>query len=213
MFAYCDRRNFRTQFNFVLFVCLAESTKFSGIRKPCTYNSVCDTVLAVQKFVAYESSRTREYEIFIPTKISAITIINFFILQAPPPPPPPLHPLWTNLQPIHILFSSVQLFAIAFFAGVNRRMIGQLLAKSYNSCRRLCQLESAFTTMLWTNNHPIDLILLGFLQLKEKKEAHFHSLFWILFPAELPLLFFPESLRGTYISSRLSLYPLYYHKL
>ena len=191
---------------------LAESTKFSSIRKPCTYNSVCDTVLAVQKFIAYESSRTLEYEIFIRTEISAITAINFFILQAPPPPPP-LHPLWTNLQPIHILFSSVQLIAIAFFAGVNRRVIGQLLAKSYNSCRRLCQLESAFTTMLWTNNHPIDLILLGFLQLKEKKKKHIFtpcsgSFFLLSFHC-----FFPESLRGTYISSRLSLSPLYYHNL
>ena len=129
------------------------------------------------------------------------------------PPPPPLHPLWTNLQPIHILFSSVQLIAIAFFAGVNRRVIGQLLAKSYNSCRRLCQLESAFTTMLWTNNHPIDLILLGFLQLKEKKKKHIFtpcsgSFFLLSFHC-----FFPESLRGTYISSRLSLSPLYYHNL
>ena len=34
--AYCNRRNFRTRFNFVL---SAESTKFSSIRKPCTNNS------------------------------------------------------------------------------------------------------------------------------------------------------------------------------
>ena len=31
---YCNRRNFHTRFNFVL---SAESTKFSSIRKPCTY--------------------------------------------------------------------------------------------------------------------------------------------------------------------------------
>ena len=66
------------QFNFVLFVLSAESTKFSSIRKPCTYNSVCDTVLA-QKFIVYKSSRTLEYEIFTRTKISAIAVYNFWI--------------------------------------------------------------------------------------------------------------------------------------
>ena len=72
---YCNRRNFRTRFNFVLFVLSAESTKFSCTRKPCTYNSVCDTVLAVRKFIAYESLRTLEYEIFTRTKFSAITVM------------------------------------------------------------------------------------------------------------------------------------------
>ena len=57
-----------------LFVLSVESTKFGSIRKPCTYNSVCDTVLAVRKFIAYESSRALEYEIFTRTKISAITV-------------------------------------------------------------------------------------------------------------------------------------------
>ena len=41
------------------------------------YNSVCDTVLAVRKFIAYESSRMLEYEIFTHTKISAITVVCF----------------------------------------------------------------------------------------------------------------------------------------
>ena len=53
---YCNRRNFRTRLNFVLFVLLAESTKFSSIRKPCTYNIVCAAVLAAQKFITYEGS-------------------------------------------------------------------------------------------------------------------------------------------------------------
>ena len=61
---YCNRRNFSTRFNFVHFVLLAKSTKISSIRKPCTYTSVCDTALKVRKFIAYESSRTLEYEIF-----------------------------------------------------------------------------------------------------------------------------------------------------
>ena len=73
---YCNHRNFRTRFNFVLFVLSAESTKFSSIRKPCTYNSVCDTVLAVRKCIANESSQTLEYEIFTRTKISAITVVE-----------------------------------------------------------------------------------------------------------------------------------------
>ena len=38
------------------------------------YTSVCDTALAVRKLIAYESSRTLEYEIFMRTKISAITV-------------------------------------------------------------------------------------------------------------------------------------------
>ena len=71
--AYCNRRNFRTRFNFVL---SAESTKFNSMWKPCTYNSVCATFLAVQKFIAYDSSQTLEYEIFTRTKISAITVDN-----------------------------------------------------------------------------------------------------------------------------------------
>ena len=42
---YCNRTNFHTRFNFVYFVLLAESTKFSSIRKPYTYTSVSDTFL------------------------------------------------------------------------------------------------------------------------------------------------------------------------
>ena len=71
---YCNRTNFRTRFNFVYFVLLAESTKFSSIRKPCTYQCVSDTTVAVRKFLAYESRQTQEYEIFTRTKISAITV-------------------------------------------------------------------------------------------------------------------------------------------
>ena len=41
-----------------------------------TYNSGCDTVHAVQKFIAYKSSRTLEYEIFMRTEISATTVIG-----------------------------------------------------------------------------------------------------------------------------------------
>ena len=73
-FNYCNRTNFRTRFNFVYFVLLAESTKFSSIRKPYTYTSVSDTTVAVRKFIAYESRQTLEYEIFTRTKISAITV-------------------------------------------------------------------------------------------------------------------------------------------
>ena len=72
-FKYCNRRNFSMRFNFVPFVLLAESTKISSIRKPCTYTSECDTALKVRKFIEYESSPTLEYEIFTRTKISAIT--------------------------------------------------------------------------------------------------------------------------------------------
>ena len=74
---YCNRTNFRTRFNFVYFVLLAESTKFSSIRKPYTYTSVSDTTVAVRKFLAYESWQTLEYEIFSRTKISAITVEVF----------------------------------------------------------------------------------------------------------------------------------------
>ena len=55
LWVYCNRRNFHTQFNFVFFVLLAESTKFCSIRKPYTYTSVCDTALAIWKFMAYDS--------------------------------------------------------------------------------------------------------------------------------------------------------------
>ena len=78
LFLYSHRRNFRTRFNFVLFTLSAESTKCSSIRKPCKYNRVCDSALAVRKFTAYKSSRTLEYEIFTRTKISAITVSFFF---------------------------------------------------------------------------------------------------------------------------------------
>ena len=71
---YCNRTKFRTRFNFVYFILLAGSTKFSSIRKPYTYTSVSDTTVAVRKFLAYESWQTLEYEIFTRTKISAITV-------------------------------------------------------------------------------------------------------------------------------------------
>ena len=71
---YCNHTNFRTWFNFVCFVLLAESTKFSSIRKPFTCTSVSDTTVAVRKFLAYESWQTLEYEIFTRTEISAITV-------------------------------------------------------------------------------------------------------------------------------------------
>ena len=73
---YFIRRNCRTRFNFVYFVLLAESTKFSSIWKLCTHTSVCDIAVAVRKFIAYESSGALEYEIFTRTKISAITIVT-----------------------------------------------------------------------------------------------------------------------------------------
>ena len=71
---YCNRTNFRTRFNFVYFILLAESTKFSSVRKPYTYTSVSDTTVAVRKFLGYESRQTLEYEIISRTKISAITV-------------------------------------------------------------------------------------------------------------------------------------------
>ena len=99
-FKYCNRTNFRTRFNFVYFVLLAESTKFSSIRKPYTYTSVSDTTahdfttcllsnkfftcfqfdttVAVRKFPVYESRQTPEYEIFSRTKISAITVARLY---------------------------------------------------------------------------------------------------------------------------------------
>ena len=77
---YSNRTNFRTRFNFVYFVLLAESTKFSSIRKPYTYACVSDTKVAVWKFLAYESWQTLEYEIFTRTKISAITVYMYITL-------------------------------------------------------------------------------------------------------------------------------------
>ena len=71
---YCNRTIFRTRFNFVYFVLLAGSTKFSSIWKPYMYTSVSDTTVAVRKFLAYESWQTLEYESFTRTKISAITV-------------------------------------------------------------------------------------------------------------------------------------------
>ena len=41
----CNRRNFRTRFNFVFFVHLAESTKCCCFRKPCTYTRYVTTPL------------------------------------------------------------------------------------------------------------------------------------------------------------------------
>ena len=75
---YCNRTNFHTRFNFVYFVLLAESTKFSSVRKPYMYTSVSATTIAVRKFLAYESRQTLEYEIFLRTKISAITVLQFY---------------------------------------------------------------------------------------------------------------------------------------
>ena len=77
---YCNRTKFRTRFNFVYFVLLAESTKFSSIREPYTYRSVSDTTVAVRKFLAYESWQTLEYEIFTRTKIFAITVAHCSVI-------------------------------------------------------------------------------------------------------------------------------------
>ena len=44
--------------------------------KSCTHTSVCDIAVAVRKFIAYESSRALEYEIFTRTKISTITVVQ-----------------------------------------------------------------------------------------------------------------------------------------
>ena len=72
---YCNRRNFRTQFNFVFFVLLAESTKFCCIWKPYMYTSICDTALAVRKFIAcVRNSTNARVRIFTRTKISSITV-------------------------------------------------------------------------------------------------------------------------------------------
>ena len=76
IFDYCNRRNYGTRFNFVYFVLLAESTKFSCIRKPCTLTSVCDTILAVRKLIAHESLRTLDYGILTHTKISMVTVAS-----------------------------------------------------------------------------------------------------------------------------------------
>ena len=73
---YCNRRKFLMQFNFVYFALLAERTKFIvAYESHAHITSVCDTALAVRKCIAYERSRTLEYEIFTRTKISAITVI------------------------------------------------------------------------------------------------------------------------------------------
>ena len=39
------------------------------------HTSICDTLLPVQKVIAYESLRTLGYEIFMRMKISAIVIL------------------------------------------------------------------------------------------------------------------------------------------
>ena len=88
---YCNRTNFHTRFNFVYFVLLAESTKFSSTRKPYTYTSVSDTTVAVRKFLAHESRQTLEYEIFTRTKISAITVFSIFADRVPL-----FRPMWAS---------------------------------------------------------------------------------------------------------------------
>ena len=55
--------------NSVLILCIIVVAVFfvqgsSSIRKPCTHTSVCDIVLTVRKFIAHESLRTIEDEIF-----------------------------------------------------------------------------------------------------------------------------------------------------
>ena len=57
---------FVPDFNFLLFILLAKSTKFCGILIPYRYTSVCDNAVEVRKCIAYE--------IFTRTKISAITV-------------------------------------------------------------------------------------------------------------------------------------------
>ena len=71
---YCNSTNFRTPFSLVYFVLLAESTKFSSIRKPYTYTSASDTIVAVRKFLAYESRQNARVGNFSRTKISAIAV-------------------------------------------------------------------------------------------------------------------------------------------
>ena len=39
------------------------------------FTIVCDTVLAVRKFIAYESLRSQEYKIVTLSKISAISVV------------------------------------------------------------------------------------------------------------------------------------------
>ena len=45
---YCNRTKFRTRFNFVYFVLLAGSTKFSSLRKPYTYSLSLSVSLVVR---------------------------------------------------------------------------------------------------------------------------------------------------------------------
>ena len=62
----------------MFFVLLAESTIFCNIQKTYTYTSVCDIALAVRTFIAEESPRTLEDEIFTRTKIYALAVVLLF---------------------------------------------------------------------------------------------------------------------------------------
>ena len=77
IFVYCNRRNFHMRFKFVFFVLLAESTKFCSIRNPFTCTSVCDSALAVRRFIAYESPQTLEYEMFMRSKFFCDDTISY----------------------------------------------------------------------------------------------------------------------------------------
>ena len=83
---YCNRTNFRMRFNLVYFVPLAESTKFSSIRKPYTYTSVSDTTVAVRKIYSVRklaNARVRNfyaYENFCDYSSQFVTIFFSFFL-------------------------------------------------------------------------------------------------------------------------------------
>ena len=64
------------RFNFVL---SAESTKFCSIGKPCTYNSVCDTILAVRKLTNARVRIFYVYENFCDHSINTEFLEEFFL--------------------------------------------------------------------------------------------------------------------------------------
>ena len=69
------------------------------------YTNVCDTILAVRKFVAYElRSQIQEYEIFTRTKISAITVVS-----------PHLYPVTETINPVFSQFVSSVLLHVDRF--------------------------------------------------------------------------------------------------
>ena len=87
---YCNRRKFRTRFNFIYFVLLADSTKFSSIQKLCTYQCMwhhprCTKIYSVRKFASARVRNFYAYENFCDYSIKLLGLKRIQILSNPSP--------------------------------------------------------------------------------------------------------------------------------